>query len=63
MFSLLLCLFILWLLIKLGVGIAKAMIILIVIGIVAIFLSYIFLPLLAILALIGLGALFVRTYK
>lgn len=63
MFSLLLCLFILWLLIKLGVGIAKAMIILIAIGIVAIFLSYIFLPLLAILALIGLGALFVRTYK
>lgn len=57
MFSLLLCLFILWLLVKLGVGIAKAAIILLVIGIVAIFLSYILLPLLVILALIGVGAL------
>lgn len=57
MFSLLLCLFILWLLVKLGVGIAKATIILLVIGIVAIFLSYILLPLLVILALIGVGAL------
>lgn len=63
MFSLLLCLFILWLLIKLGVGIAKAVIILIAIGIVAIFLSYILLPLLAILALIGVGALLARSYK
>lgn len=63
MFSLLLCLFILWLLIKLGVGIAKAVIILIAIGIVAIFLSYILLPLLAILALIGVGALLAHSYK
>ena len=63
MFSLLLCLFILWLLIKLGVGIAKALIILIAIGIVAIFLSYILLPLLAILALIGVGALLAHSYK
>ena len=63
MFSLLLCLFILWILIKLGVGIAKAVIILIAIGIVAIFLSYILLPLLAILALIGVGALLARSYK
>lgn len=63
MFSLLLCLFILWLLIKLGVGIAKALIILIAIGIVAIFLSYILLPLLAILALIGVGTLLARSYK
>lgn len=57
MFSLLLCLFILWLLVKLGVGIAKAAVILIAIGIVAIFLSYILLPLLVILVLVGLGAL------
>ncbi|GBG04963.1 hypothetical protein NR996_03970 [Lactobacillus rodentium] len=63
MFSLLLCLFILWLLIKLGVSIAKAVIILIAIGIVAIFLSYILLPLLAILALIGVGALLAHSYK
>ena len=62
MFSLLLCLFIVWLLLKLGVGIAKALIILIAIGIVAIFVSYILLPLLAILALVGLGALLAKSY-
>ena len=62
MFSLLLCLFIVWLLLKLGVGIAKALIILIVIGIVAIFVSYILLPFLAILALVGLGALLAKSY-
>ena len=63
MFSLLLCLFIVWLLLKLGVSIAKTVIILIAIGIVAIFLSYILLPLLAILALIGVGALLAHSYK
>ena len=63
MFSLLLCLFIVWLLLKLGVGIAKALIILIAIGIVAIFVSYILLPFLAILALVGLGALLAKSYN
>ena len=62
MFSLLLCLFIVWLLLKLGVGIAKALIVLIAIGTVAIFVSYILLPLLAILALVGLGALLAKSY-
>ncbi|QNQ81117.1 hypothetical protein [Lactobacillus sp. PV034] len=57
MFSLLLSLFILWLLIKLGFSLTKATIILIAIGIVAIFLSYILLPLLVIVALVGIGAL------